>query len=202
MAAAAGGAAVPAPERDLPPPTETETTRTAVFGGGCFWCVEAVFEQLDGVSDVVSGYAGDTVANANYDKVSNGDTRHAEVVRITYDPRKITYAQLLQVFFATHDPTTKDRQGPDWGTQYRSSIFFASDAEKAVAEAYIAQLNAAKVFPRPIVTTIEPIGQGFFPAEKYHQDFARLNPSHPYIRQWSDAKVEKVRKTFPDRVKK
>lgn len=209
MAAAAGvkgmgatpGKELPKPGLDLPAPAADEKTRVAVFGGGCFWCVEAVFEQLDGVLDVVSGYAGDGPDNAKYDLVSSGLTRHAEVVRIEYDPHKISYGQLLHVFFATHDPTTKDRQGPDWGPQYRSAIFFANDDEKRVAEAYIAQLNDAKVFPRPIVTTLEPIGAGFFPAEKYHQDFARLNPAHPYIRQWSDAKVEKVRKTFPEKLK-
>ncbi len=207
MAAAAGvkglapGKELPKPAQDLPAPAESETTRVAVFAGGCFWCVEAVFEQLDGVLDVVSGYAGDTPDNARYDLVSTGMTRHAEAVRIEYDPHKITYAELLHVFFSIHDPTTKDRQGPDWGPQYRSAIFYANDEEKQVADAYIAQLNEAKVFPRPIVTTLEPIGQGFFPAEKYHQDFARLNPLHPYIRQWSDGKVEKVRKTFPEKLK-
>lgn len=207
MAAAASlsqgpGKELPSPQTDLPAPAPDEHRRFAVFAGGCFWCVEAVFEQLDGVIDVVSGYAGDSAEKARYDLVSTGTTRHAEAVRIEYDPHQITYGQLLRVFFATHDPTTKDRQGPDFGPQYRSAIFYSDDAEKAVAEAYIAQLNAARVFPRPIVTTLEPLGAGFFPAENYHQDFARLNPLHPYIRQWSQPKVKKVREAFPDQVRR
>jgi len=167
--------------------------RVAVFAGGCFWCTEAVFEQLPGVSDVVSGYAGGTRETANYKAVSSGTTDHAEAIRITYDPRKVTYGQLLYLFFLTHDPTTKDRQGPDIGRQYRSAIFFANEEEKRVAAAYIRQLDEAKAFSRPIVTTLEPLTD-FFPAEDYHQDFARTNPGHPYIQRWALPKVEKAKK--------
>ena len=190
---------LPKPAVDLPA-GEPGETRTAVFAGGCFWCTEAVFEQLDGVSDVVSGYAGGTKETADYEKVSNGKTDHAESIRITYDPSKITYGQLLRVFFATHDPTTKDRQGPDWGRQYRSAIFFANEDERRVAEAYVKQLDEAKLFGGPIVTTLEPL-TAFYEAEKYHQDFVTRNPSHGYVQQWAVPKVEKVRKNFKDQLK-
>lgn len=187
---------LPRPAVDLPAEKEDEAVepRVAVFAGGCFWCTEAVFEQLPGVSDVVSGYAGGTRETANYKAVSTGNTDHAEAIRITYDPRKVTYGQLLYLFFLTHDPTTKDRQGPDVGRQYRSAIFFANDDEKRVAAAYIRQLDEAKAFSRPIVTTLEPLTE-FFPAEEYHQDFAERNPSHPYIQRWALPKVEKAKKT-------
>ena len=147
----------------------------AVFAGGCFWCVEAVFEQIDGVLDAVSGYAGGSAETANYKAVCGGDTGHAEAVKIVYDPRKVSYEQLLKVHFATHDPTTKDRQGNDEGPQYRSAIFYASEEEKEIAKAFIADLDDAKAFPRPIVTTLEPLVK-FFPAEAYHQDYLRKNP--------------------------
>src|SRR5687768_9706460 len=139
-----GAGQLPVPALDVAPATQPSEPRHAVLAGGCFWCVEAVFDQLDGVSDVVSGYAGGTKESANYEAVSNGNTGHAEVVRITYDPSKITFGQLLRVHFATHDPTTLNRQGPDTGTQYRSTVFYANDEEKRVAEAYIKQLNDAK----------------------------------------------------------
>jgi peptide-methionine (S)-S-oxide reductase len=189
---------LPKPQTDLP--TTQPGTKTAVFAGGCFWCTEGVFEQLKGVSNVVSGYAGDEKSNANYEAVSNGATKHAEAIQITYDASKITYGQLLQVFFATHDPTTKDRQGPDSGRQYRSAIFYANDDEKRVAEAYIKQLSDAKTFTAPIVTTLEPLTQ-FYPAEKYHQDFVRMNPNHPYIQQNAVPKIKKVHQKFGDQVK-
>lgn len=193
---------LPVPEQDLTAPATTQpSTQTAVFAGGCFWCVEAVFEQLDGVSAVVSGYAGGTAEDAEYEAVSSGGTDHAEAVRITYDPSKITFGQLLRVFFTTHDPTTQDRQGPDWGRQYRSAIFYASEDEKRVAEAYIAQLNEAKVFEQPIVTTLEPL-ENFYSAEEYHQDFVKQNPKHPYVRQWALPKIEKVRTKFAEEVKR
>lgn len=191
---------LPAPAVDLPPAAENETSRTAVFAGGCFWCTEAVFEALDGVSAVVSGYAGGTKETANYKLVSDGKTDHAEVIEITYDPRKISYGKLLQVFFATHDPTTKDRQGPDWGRQYRSAVFYANEDEKRVAAAYIAQLDEAKAFPAKIVTTLEPL-EAFYAAEQYHQDFVQRNPEHPYVRAWALPKIEKVKKHFPDEKK-
>lgn len=192
-------APLPAPKADLP--AEGATKRSAVFAAGCFWCVEAVFEGLVGVESVVSGYAGGSSSDADYEKVSSGRTKHAEAVEITYDPSKISYGTLLHVLFSTHDPTTKDRQGPDHGAQYRSAIFYANDAEKKVAADYIAQLAAAKVFPGPIVTTLEPL-TAFYPAEKYHQDFVARNPSHGYVRQWALPKLDKLKKLFPSQLKK
>lgn len=165
---------------------------TATFAAGCFWCTEAAFEQLNGVSDVTSGYTGGMRETANYRAVCGGDTGHAEAIRITYDPAVISYEQLLDVFFDAHDPTQLNRQGADVGTQYRSAIFYATEDEKRATEAKIAALNAAKKFPRPIVTTLEPLGE-FFPAEDYHQDYARLNPDQPYIQGVSLPKVCKVR---------
>jgi peptide-methionine (S)-S-oxide reductase len=189
---------LPQPEQDLPL-AEEKQMRTAVFAGGCFWCVEAVFEALRGVEDAVSGYAGGTAETANYQAVSSGRTDHAEVVQITYDAAQITYGQLLRVHFATHDPTTRDRQGPDTGRQYRSAIFYANEDEKRIAEAYIKQLDEAKAFTRPIVTTLEPLTE-FHPAEEYHQDFAASNPDHPYIRAWSNPKLQKLREKFPEKM--
>jgi methionine-S-sulfoxide reductase len=165
---------------------------TAVLAGGCFWCTEAAFEQLEGVLDVTSGYAGGSRETANYRAVCSGDTGHAEAIRITYDPARIGYQQLLDVFFDAHDPTQLNRQGNDIGTQYRSAIFCASQTEKQAAEAKIRELNDGKAFPRPIVTTLEPLVE-FFPAEDYHQDYARLNPDQPYIQAVSTPKVCKVR---------
>ena len=187
---------LPAPATDLPQ-HEGQTSRTAVFAGGCFWCVEAVFEPLVGVTDVVSGYAGGTAETADYDKVSNGETDHAEVVQITYTPSKIGFAKLLQVFFTTHDPLTGNGQHPDYGKQYRPAIFFASEDEKRVAGAYIEQLNSAGVFDKPIATGLEPLTK-FYPAEEYHQDYVKNNPQHPYVLRWAVPKVEKVRKVFPE----
>ncbi len=171
-----------------------------VLAGGCFWCVEAVFKQLDGVVDAVSGYSGGTERSASYKAVSTGRTGHAEAVKIVYDPEQVSYEQLLKVHFATHDPTTRNRQGNDVGPQYRSAIFYANDKEKELAEAFIADLNDAKVFKRPIVTTLEPF-EGFYPAEPVHQDFVACNPAHPYVRAIALPKVEKVRKKFEDLVK-
>jgi methionine-S-sulfoxide reductase len=168
------------------------TTAIAHFAGGCFWCTEAAFEQLAGVSDVTSGYAGGAAETANYRRVCEGDTGHAEVIRVTYDPAQVSYGQLLDVFFDAHDPTQLNRQGNDIGTQYRSAIFFASDEEKQAAEAKIAELSAARKFPRPIVTRLEPLVQ-FFPAEDYHQDYARHNPNQPYVASHSIPLACKVR---------
>jgi methionine-S-sulfoxide reductase len=168
------------------------TTATAVFAGGCFWCTEAAFEQLEGVLDVTSGYAGGSAETANYRAVCTGATGHAEAIRIMYDPARISYDQLLDVFFDAHDPTQLNRQGADVGTQYRSAIFFADDAQRRAAEAKIQKLNEAKAFNRPIATTLEPLGE-FYPAEDYHQDYARLNPEQPYIQAVSLPKVCKVR---------
>jgi peptide-methionine (S)-S-oxide reductase len=195
-----GAAKLPLPEIDLPAPTTQPAEQTAVFAAGCFWCTEAAFEQIEGVKDVVSGYAGGTQATATYKVVSTGETGHAEAIRITYDPSKISYGQLLRIFFTTHDPTTRDRQGPDVGRQYRSAIFYETDDQKRVAEAYIRQLTQAKVFARPITTTVEPL-HGFYTAEAYHQDYVEHNPQSLYVQQWALPKVEKVREAFPDRVK-
>jgi peptide-methionine (S)-S-oxide reductase len=190
---------LPKPAVDLPAGKEGET-RTAVFAGGCFWCTEGAFEQLAGVTNVVSGYAGDTKDKADYERVSSGTTNHAESIQITYDPSKISYGELLRVLFTISDPTAKDYQGPDHGHQYRSAIFYENDDQKRVAEAYIKQLTDAKVFDRPFVTTLEPLGQ-FYPAEQYHQDYAKLHPNDPYIRQWYYPKVEKLHEHFAGELK-
>jgi methionine-S-sulfoxide reductase len=171
-------------------------TATATLAGGCFWCTEAAFEQLAGVLDVTSGYAGGSAETANYRAVCEGNTGHAEVIRITYDPAVITYEQLLDVFFDAHDPTQLNRQGNDVGTQYRSAIFYASEQERQAAEAKIRDLNEKRAFPRPVVTTLELLTT-FFPAEDYHQDYARLNPDQPYIAGVSTPKVCKVRQKHP-----
>jgi methionine-S-sulfoxide reductase len=167
-------------------------TKTAVLAGGCFWCTEAAFEQLEGVLDVTSGYAGGSAETANYTAVCGGDTGHAEVIRITYDPAKISYEALLDVFFDAHDATQLNRQGNDTGTQYRSAIFYESEEEKQIAEEQIRRLNESGRFARPIVTTLEPLCE-FFPAEDYHQDYARHNPDQPYIQAVSMPKVCKIR---------
>jgi methionine-S-sulfoxide reductase len=173
------------------------TPATAVFAGGCFWCTEAAFEQLEGVLDVTCGYVGGSEKTANYRAVSSGTTGHAEAVRVTYDASKIRYEQLLDVFFDAHDPTQLNRQGNDIGTQYRSAIFYASQDEKQAAEAKIRELSAVKKFERPIVTTLEPLA-AFYPAEDYHQDYARRNPDQPYIQAVSMPKVCKVRQKHAD----
>jgi peptide-methionine (S)-S-oxide reductase len=177
-----------------------QTSAKVVLAGGCFWCTEAVFQNMKGVKNVVSGYAGGSSAMADYRKVSAGVTDHAEVIEITYDPRVISFGQLMKVFFSVaHDPTQLNKQGPDWGRQYRSAIFYASDEQKRVAEAYIAQLNDAKVFPRRIVTTLEKL-EKFYPAEDYHQDYVDNNPQNGYVVVNALPKVEKLKKIYPDKV--
>ncbi len=190
----------PKAEKDLPAGKPGET-RSAVFAGGCFWCTEAVYRQIKGVKSVTSGYAGDTKEKADYKTVCSGTTKHAEAIKFEYDPSQISYGQLLQIFFVAHDPTTLDRQGNDHGHQYRSAIFYASDEEKKVAEAYIKQLEAAKTFHDPIVTTLEKLTE-FYPAEDYHQNFVELNPNQGYVRQCSLPKVRKIREVFADWLKK
>ena len=172
----------------------------AVLAGGCFWCVEAVFEELEGVYDAESGYAGGDEATANYKAVSNGNTKHAEAVRIIYDPGVITYHDLLKVHFATHDPTTLNRQGADSGPQYRSAIFYANEAEHQEAQAFIAELQSAKAFGKPIVTTLEPL-KAFYKAEAYHQNYVCDNPNNPYVSGVAWPKVKKVREKFGDKLK-
>ncbi|MCX6594816.1 MAG: peptide-methionine (S)-S-oxide reductase MsrA [Acidobacteria bacterium] len=175
---------------------------TAVLAGGCFWCTEAVFEIMDGVEDVISGYSGGTADTARYDIVSSGRTAHAEAILITYDPSKVTYGQLLKIFFAVaHDPTTLNRQGADVGPQYRSAIFYAGDEQKRIAEAYIKQIDAAHVLRNPIVTQLGPL-EKFYTAEGYHQNYAVGNRNNPYIVNVSDPKVEKLKKQFPGCVRK
>jgi peptide-methionine (S)-S-oxide reductase len=184
----------PAPGRTA---QEAPGLRTAVFAGGCFWGVEAVFSHLKGVTSAVSGFSGGAAGTAKYDRVSDGDTGHAEAVRVTYDPRVIRYDQLLQVYFSViADPTQLNRQGPDVGTQYRGALMPLSAEQNVVASAYIGQLKAAKVWRAPIVTRIER-AQGFYPAERYHQDFAADNPNHPYIRRWDAPKVAALKRFFP-----
>jgi len=172
----------------------------ATFGSGCFWCTEAVFQELKGVRDVVSGYSGGTVPNPNYQQVCTGLTGHAEVVQITYDPKIITYTELLEVFWKTHDPTTLNRQGPDVGTQYRSVIFYHNDEQLKLAEYYKQKLNAAATFGAPVVTQIAPM-IAFYPAEGYHQEYYSANPRKPYCRSVIRPKVEKVREVFKDKLK-
>lgn len=196
-------APLPLPKLDIPAPKTGEaTTRSIVLAGGCFWCTEGVFEQLIGVKDVTSGYIGDTKETANYKRVCEGDTKQAEAIKITYDASKISFGELLQIHLATHDPTTLNRQGADVGTQYRSAIFYANDEEKKVAEAYIKQVNDAKIFDDPVVTTVEPTGLGFFEAETYHQNYMKNNPTNGYVCAVGLPKVEKAQKLFPDKIKK
>ncbi|HEY2840335.1 MAG TPA: bifunctional methionine sulfoxide reductase B/A protein [Pirellulales bacterium] len=180
--------------------TAAAQNETAVFAGGCFWCTEAAFAQLKGVSDVTSGYAGGTAETANYQAVCGGDTDHAEVIRVTYDARVISYDTLLDVFFDAHDPTQLNRQGADMGTQYRSAIFYANDAQKQAAAAKIKQWNDKKVFTRSIVTSLEPL-EAFYPAEAYHQDYADKNPNQPYIQGHAIPQACKVRAKHPGLVK-
>ena len=173
----------------------------AVLAGGCFWCTEAVFRRLRGVEDVVPGYAGGAADVANYKAVCSGSTGHAEVIRVSYDPKQVSYGQLLKVFFAVaHDPTQKNRQGNDVGTQYRSAIFPADEEQRRVAAAYMQQLDAAKVFNGPLATTIEPL-EAFFLAESYHHNYAELNPGQGYIQLVSMPKVGKLERYFVDKLK-
>ena len=186
----------PGPAVDSPL-ASSSAKQTAVFAGGCFWGVQAVFQRLKGVISATSGYSGGYVKSPSYETVSTGITGHAESVSITYDASKITYGQLLMVFFSVaHDPTQWNRQGPDTGSQYRSAIFYTSDEQKRIAQAYIAQLDAAKVYSRPIVTKVEPF-QAFYPAEDYHQNYLDHNPDNPYIVYNDLPKLENLKKTFP-----
>jgi peptide-methionine (S)-S-oxide reductase len=172
--------------------------QTAVFAGGCFWGVQGVFEHVKGVTKAVSGYAGGHVADPGYEQVSSGSTGHAESVSVTYDPARVSYGTLLRIFFTVAlDPTQKDRQGPDWGTQYRSELFVNGPDQEKVAKAYVAQLDAAHAFSRPIVTRIDPAGP-FYPAEAYHQDYLELHPHAPYIAINDMPKVEALRTLFPE----
>jgi peptide-methionine (S)-S-oxide reductase len=176
------------------------TNELATLGGGCFWCLEAVFEQLQGVDNVESGYCGGSTPNPTYKQVCTGNTGHAEVVQITFDPRIITYREILEIFFAFHDPTTLNRQGADVGTQYRSAILYHSPEQKQIAEALIAEFNAAKIWGRPIVTEVLPL-EVFYRAEGYHQGYFRTNPTQPYCQSVVAPKVAKLRKHFLAKLK-
>jgi peptide-methionine (S)-S-oxide reductase len=176
----------------------TSAPQTMVVAGGCFWGIQAVFQHVKGVVSATSGYSGGSAKTAEYETVSTGETGHAESVQIVYDPSQVTYGELLRVFFSVaHDPTQLNRQGPDQGSQYRSVIFYNGDQQKRIADAYIAQLDKSKIFPRPIVTQVVPL-KAFYPAEAYHQDYAANHPHQPYI-MFNDApKVEHLRQEFPD----
>jgi peptide-methionine (S)-S-oxide reductase len=189
------------PPIDLPT-SKIKGEQTIVLAGGCFWGVEAVFENLKGVSNVVSGYAGGTAATANYDNVSTGTTGHAEAVKITYDPQQISLGKLLKIhFLIAHDPTQVDRQEPDNGTQYRSAIFFTNSEQQKVAKAYIDRLNQARIFTKPIATQLVPLTK-FYTAEEYHQDFITRNPTQGYIVRFDLPKLTQLRQQFPDLIKK
>jgi peptide-methionine (S)-S-oxide reductase len=176
----------------------TPGKETAVFAGGCFWGTQSVFERVKGVLDTTAGYAGGSAATATYDQVSSETTGHAESVRVVFDPSQITYGQLLRIFFSVaHDPTQLNRQGPDVGSSYRSVIFYTSEEQRKISQAYIAQLDAAKVFPKPIVTQVVPL-KGFYDAESYHQDYALHNPGNPYILVCDRPKVEALKQQFPE----
>ena len=200
VACSAGNAAslaVPTPVMDVSKAPKPDQ-QTAVIAGGCFWGIQAVFQHVKGVISATSGYSGGEAKTAEYEVVSTGETGHAESVKVTYDPSQITYGELLRVFFSVaHDPTQLNRQGPDDGTQYRSVVFYGSDEQKKIAEAYILQLNKAGIYPRPIVTQVVPL-KAFYPAEAYHQDYATRHPYEPYI-VFNDApKVEHLKQQFPE----
>ena len=186
----------PAPE----PAGDQDDTATATFANGCFWCTEAVFQQLKGVQTVTSGYTGGSVPNPTYRQICGGDTGHAEAIRVTFDPKVISYPELLEVFWRTHDPTTLNRQGNDTGTQYRSAVFTHSPRQKELAENFKAKIDAAGVFAKPVVTEIVPAGE-FFPAEANHQNFFATNPKHGYCRAIIEPKLDKLKTVFPDKLK-
>jgi peptide-methionine (S)-S-oxide reductase len=188
----------------IPPPAQDNPkapgpVQTAVIAGGCFWGVQGVYQHVRGVQRVLSGYSGGTKATAEYEAVSRGDTGHAEAVEIRFDPKDVSYGEILQIYFSVvHDPTQLNRQGPDTGTQYRSNIFYADDAQRKIAEAYIAQLQKSKAFGRAIATRLDPL-DAFYPAEAYHQDFLIKNPRDPYVVINDLPKVENLKRVFPDR---
>jgi peptide-methionine (S)-S-oxide reductase len=197
IATLAAAAAVSAKAADNASQSATGAQQTAVFAGGCFWGVDAVFKHVKGVSRVVSGYAGGGASTAEYEVVSTGTTGHAESVEVTYDPSQVSYGDLLKVFFyAAHDPTELNQQGPDSGTQYRSAIFFTNAEQKKIADDYIAQLDHAKTFPEPIVTQVVPL-KGFYPAEAYHQNYLERHPDNPYIVINDLPKLDMLREKFP-----
>jgi len=199
-AGAALSRSAPAPSATVPAPlvtaAPTAAVDTAVFAGGCFWGIEAVFDHVKGVVSATSGYSGGTAAKPSYEDVSSGDTGHAESVRVIFDPAQVSYAQLLQVFFSSHDPTQLNHQDPDHGTQYRSAVFYRTPEQRQVVEAYVKQLAAARTFPKPIVTQIAPL-TNFYEAEGYHQHYLALHPDQPYIRIYDAPKLVELKKHFP-----
>ncbi len=193
---AATTVSLPDPTVDVKP--TAKGSETAVLAGGCFWCTEAVFDHVIGVQKVISGFSGGDAASAHYETVGAGKTNHAESIEVHFDPSKVSYGTILKVFFSVaHDPTQLNKQGPDWGRQYRSAIFYKDAEQKRIAEAYITQLNDAKVFDKPIVTEVSPL-KGFYAAEGYHQHFVQNNPNHPYVIQNSLPKLSKLKKQFPE----
>ena len=197
-AAAEKAVKLPAPALDAPPASAQVARETAVFAGGCFWGVQAVFQHTQGVLNAVSGYSGGDKSTASYNLIGSGRTGHAESVQITYDPKQVSFGKLLQIYFSVaHDPTTLNSQGPDRGTQYRSAIFYQNASQKQVAEKYIAQLDAAKVFDAKIVTQLSPLS-AFYPAEAYHQDYATLNPNQPYIARFDLPKIANLKTMLPE----
>ena len=177
------------------------TTEVATLGGGCFWCTEAVFDQINGVTKVVSGYSGGTLPNPSYEQVCSGKTGHAEVVQVYFDPEVVSFKEILEIFFTTHDPTTLNQQGADFGTQYRSVVFFHDDKQKKVAEQVIVELTSKNVYGSPIVTSVEPFSE-FFVAEDYHQNYFKRNPRQPYCRAVISPKVSKLRQKLFDKLKR
>ncbi len=194
---AAPAVAIPPPALDAPP--AAAGLQTSVLAGGCFWGIQAVYQHSKGVTNAVSGYAGGSKQDADYNTVSGGRTGHAEAVQVTFDPRVISYGKILQIFFSVaHDPTQLDEQGPDMGPQYRSEIFAQDDAQRKIAKAYVTQLDAAKTFPKPIVTKIGATPATFYPAEDYHQDYATVHPTQPYIVRFDLPKIANLKQMFPD----
>ncbi len=183
------------------PATSTnQNLKKAYFASGCFWCVEAIFESVNGVSEVYSGYAGGFTKNPNYNQIGTGRTGHAEAVEVLYDPTVVSFGTLLQVFFGSHDPTTPNRQGPDYGSQYRSIAFYTSDQEREQIQNYIAQLTEQKIFKADIITEVEPL-ETFYYAEEYHQDYEKLNPNNPYVQKVSIPRLKKFQKRYPELLK-
>jgi len=196
-AAPRSNSSFPKPEVDQPV-ANAKGQEVAVLSGGCFWGIQAIYQHMRGVVSVTSGYSGGNSETAHYEMVGSGNTRHAESVRIVYDPRQITYGQILMIFFSVaHNPTELDKQGPDWGTQYRSAVFYGNDDQKRIATAYIAQLERAKVYPQKIVTQVVPLAV-FYPAENYHQDYVRHHPTNPYIVINDLPKLANFKKQFPE----
>jgi peptide-methionine (S)-S-oxide reductase len=183
-----------------PNPTSAARRETAVLGGGCFWCTEAVFAELAGVESVEPGYAGGTEPNPSYEDVCTGETGHAEVVRVVFDPARLTYGDLLRVFFSVHDPTTRNRQGADLGTQYRSVVLYSDEGQRRTAEEVVREITDEKLWRKPIVTELAPLGT-FYPAEEYHRDYFRRNPERAYCQLVISPKVAKFRKRFADRLR-